>query len=303
MTLTGPGKKYILYSSKALVEVAGDTPMDISFPVIPPTLIDCYLNLLDVRKRKPNIEALSELVEAHLVRVPFENISKLYYKKRFGLQGIPNLELFLDGISRFHFGGTCYSNNYYLYQLLANLGYQIRLCGADMSKPDVHMASMVTVEGREYLVDAGYAAPFLAPIPRDLATDYTIALGRERYVLKPQDAKGCSRMELYRDGILKHGYSIKPRPRQFHEFQQTIADSYRQEATFMNSLLLVRFFPSRSLVIHNLTLIESEGTTTRIQALTSRDELSQIIAECFGIHREITIEAMSGLGKLESAWN
>jgi N-hydroxyarylamine O-acetyltransferase len=277
--------------------------MNISYSSEPSKLFDRYLSLLGVQKQGPSIEALHELVEAQMVRIPFENISKLYYKKRFGLQGIPNLELFLDGIVRFHFGGTCYSNNYHFYQLLANLGYQIRLCGADMLKPDVHIASAVIMGGREFLVDVGYAAPFLVPIPRDLAMDYIIALGSDRYVLKPQDEEGHSHMELYRDGILKHGYLINPEPRQFHDFQQAIADSYREEATFMNALLLARFSPGWSLVIHNLTMIESEGTTTHIQALTSRDELSQVIAEHFGIPREITIEVISGMGILESAWD
>lgn len=277
--------------------------MNTPYPTMPPELLKHYLNLLGIQRRKPSLDSLSELVQAYLLRVPFENISKLYYKKRRGLRGLPSLELFLDGIERFHFGGTCYTNNYYLYQLLANLGYQSKLCGADMANPDVHLVSIVTVEGQEYLVDAGYAAPFLIPLPRDLAIDYTIVLGRDRYVLKPQDAQGCSRMELYRDGELKHGYLAKPMPRQIKEFERIIVDSYRDDATFMNALLLARFFPSRSLVIHNLTVIESQGTLSNIRTLANQDELVQVIFECFGIPSEFTMEVVNGLGRLEDAWS
>jgi len=270
---------------------------------MPSELIERYLNLLGVRRQKPSIDALRELVQAHLSQVPFENISKLYYKKHRGLRGLPSLELFLDGIERFHFGGTCYANNYYLYQLLANLGYQAKLCGADMSNPDVHLVSMVTVEKREYLVDVGYAAPLLIPLPRDLATDYTIVLGRDRYVLKPQDVRGCSRMELYRDGNLKHGYLAKPKSRQIQEFEHVIVDSYQDDATFMNALLVARFYPNRSLVIHNLTVIESQGTVSSIRTLANHDEMAQVIVEGFGIPREFTIDAMNELGQLEDAWS
>lgn len=277
--------------------------MNIPYPTMPSALIERYLNLLGVRRRKTSIDALRELIQAHLLQVPFENISKLYYKKHRGLRGLPSLELFLDGIERFHFGGTCYTNNYYLYQLLANLGYQTKLCGADMSNPDAHLVSMVTVEKREYLVDVGYAAPLLIPLPRDLATDYTIVLGRDRYVLKPQDVRGSSRLELYRDGNLKHGYLAKPIPRQLHDFEQGIADSYCEDATFMNALLLARFFPNRSLVIHNLTVIESQGTVSSIRTLASHDELGRVIFECFGIPIEFTIDAMNELGQLEDAWS
>jgi len=277
--------------------------MNIPFPTMPSELVERYLNLLGIRRQKPSIDALRELVQAHLSQVPFENISKLYYKKHRGLRGLPSLELYLDGIERFHFGGTCYTNNYYLYQLLANLGYQANLCGADMSNPDVHLVSMVTVEKREYLVDVGYAAPLLIPLPRDLATDYTIVLGRDRYVLKPQDVRGCSRMELYRDGNLKHGYLAKPKSRQIQEFEHVIVDSYQDDATFMNALLVARFYPNRSLVIHNLTVIESQGTVSSIRTLANHDEMAQVIVEGFGIPREFTIDAMNELGQLEDAWS
>lgn len=169
--------------------------MSISHPVMSSVLLGRYLNLLGVKRQKPSTNALFELVKAQLIKVPFENVSKLYYKKHYNHRGLVNLETFLDGIERFHFGGTCYPNNYFFYQLLARLGYQIKLCGADMLNPDVHLVSVVSIEQREYLVDVGYAAPFLRPLPRDLTTDHIIVLGRDQYVLKPQDAKGYSHME------------------------------------------------------------------------------------------------------------
>jgi len=266
-------------------------------------LLDRYLNILGISRREPNLDSLIELVKVHMLRVPFENVSKLYYRKHLGLHNIPDLELFLDSIERYNFGGTCYSNNFYLYQLLASLGYQVMLCGADMSNLDAHMASMVRVENKEYLVDVGYAAPFLMPLPRNLATDYIIELGRDRYVLKPQDVLGCSRLELYRDGKLKHGYLAKPIPRQIRDFEKGIADSYCEDATFMNALLLARFFPNRSLVIHNLTVIESQGVVSSIRTLASQDELVQAISEGFGIPSKFTIDVVSDLRQLKDAWS
>ena len=192
-----------------------------------------YLRVLGVAKREPGLNALTELVTAHLARVPFENISKLYYKKRLSLTALPSIQQYLDGIERYHFGGTCYSNNFHFYTLLASLGYSVKLCAADMSTPAVHALSMVSVEGRQYLVDTGYAAPFLSPLPRDLTTDYVIALGRDRYVLKPQDANGSSRLELQQDGVLRHGYQAKPEPKRIEDFGQVIANSFRADATFL----------------------------------------------------------------------
>ena len=131
-------------------------------------LYDKYLKLLGVDLSEAGFKLLKKIVKTHLIKVPFENISKLLYKKQ-GMNYIPDLELYLDGIDKYNFGGTCYSNNYYLYLLLQYLGYNVKLCGADMKNPDVHLISIVTIDEKEFIVDGGYAAPFFDPLPRDLA--------------------------------------------------------------------------------------------------------------------------------------
>jgi len=262
-----------------------------------------YLAILEVAPAEPSLQALRELVAAHLMRIPFENVSKLYYHRRLKLVNLPDIRLYLDGIEKYHFGGTCYSNNYHFHLLLRSLGYEAKLCAADMKTPEVHAVSMIMIDGCEYLVDTGYAAPLLEPIPRDLATDYETTLGRDRYVLKTQDAHGCSRLELYRDGVLRHGYLAKPAARKIEDFSKVIAGSFSADATFLNSILLARFYPGRSVVIHNLTLIESEGHKSNVHALANRDELIAAIEQRFGIPREIVSEAVGILGDMQDAWS
>jgi len=101
-----------------------------------------YLRALGVSRRDPALAALDELVAAHLARIPFENVSKLYYRKRYELTSVPEIERFLDGVEQYHFGGTCYTNNFHFFRLLASLGYDVRLCAADMKMPDIHAASI-----------------------------------------------------------------------------------------------------------------------------------------------------------------
>jgi N-hydroxyarylamine O-acetyltransferase len=263
--------------------------------------IQQYLRLLGVVRKKPSFDALSELVFAHLTRVPFENISKLYRLKRDGLAAPPTLRQFLDGIEQCHFGGTCYTNNFHFYTLLAALEYDVTLCSADMATPNVHMASIVRVEGHDYLVDTGYAAPFLSPVPLDLETDHLIHLGRDRYVLKPRDEFGQSCLELYRDGSLKHGYLLKPQPRTLEDFQAVIRDSFGPNATFLNSILLARFWHGSSVVIHNFTMIESWGREWSQRSLRP-DEVATAIYNHFGIPSEIATAALGDLPDLQDAW-
>jgi N-hydroxyarylamine O-acetyltransferase len=267
-----------------------------------PSVVVRYLDLLGVSRQPPSLAGLNELVAAHLTRIPFENISKLLYKKRIGLTDLPPIQMYLDGVEKYHFGGTCYSNNFHFYCLLASLGYDVKLCAADMATPDVHAVSMVSVDGHEYLIDTGYAAPFLTPLPRDLKADYIVALGRDRYVLKPQDQNGCSRLELYRDGVLKHGYMAKPAPSEIKDFSRVIAGSFRKDATFLNSILLARFYAGRSVVIHNLTLIESSGEFCDVRSLPSLDAVIGAIHKYFEIPRDVVSEAVTGLKEMQDAW-
>ena len=43
-----------------------------------------YLATLGVMRAKPSLAALRDLVAAHLIRIPFKNISKAYYRKDRG---------------------------------------------------------------------------------------------------------------------------------------------------------------------------------------------------------------------------
>ncbi len=262
-----------------------------------------YRKLLGIPAEPPALGSLENIVRAQALTVPFENVSKLYLKRHAGLQGLIGFADYLEGIERYHFGGTCYATNYYLHRLLLHLGYDVRLCGADMRNPDVHLVNIVKIGGGEFLVDAGNAAPFLRPLPRYARTDVVTQLGASRYVLRPQDEHGCSRVDMYLDGVLKHGYTAKPAPRHIDEFREVIARSFDDGATFMNALLLVRLEPDRSLVIRNMSLIISKGIRSQRRILSTRDELLAVITATFGMPRAIVTAALTGLEMKDDAWD
>ncbi len=257
--------------------------------------LERYLRVLGVPRRAPGLAALRELVEAQLGRVPFENVSKLLRFRRAAFAGIPPIEEHLDAIERWNLGGTCYANNFHFHRLLAALGYGVTLCGADMTRPDVHLVNLVRVDRREYLVDGGYGAPFLEPLPRDLARAHEVALGRERYVLHPRDAAGRSRLDHLWDGERRHGYDVNPAPRRIEEFAGVVAASFAPDATFMNRVTFMRFFPGRSLVLRDLRLHEFEGAASREERLPGADAIPDALEARFGVPRGIAREAIAGL--------
>ncbi len=265
-------------------------------------LFDRYLHLLGLVKKEPNLKFLKELVKAHLIRIPFENISKIYYKKNFGLKWIPDLNMYLDGIETYNFGGTCYSNNYYLNLLLDYSGFDVKICGADMNNPDVHIVNLVSTEGQEYIIDGGYGAPFLVPLPRNLNENFVIPMGNINYIVRPRDTNKCSKVEMYENGEIKHGYLVKPFPRKIGDFANVIEESFKGTATFFNSLLLTRFFENKTIIIHNFSMTEYKGSELKNTDIKSREELAAQVQKIFNIPEEITRLVLDELPRLKDAW-
>jgi len=258
---------------------------------------DRYLRILGVQKKEVSFDSLGELITAHLARIPFENISKLYYFKREDRIYFPGPHRYLEGIEKNHFGGTCYTNNYYFNLLLKYLGYDVRLCGADMSEPDVHIVSMVNLDGREYIVDVGYAAPFYRPLPRDPNSDHEISLGKMKYIVKPRNGEDKTRVERYYDGELLHGYTAKPIEREIDFFAPAIEDSFSKASTFMNNILLVSYGKNSCIRLENMKLISASGGSETVKILGNAGEAAKKIEELFGIPEEISLEAFASIGK------
>jgi arylamine N-acetyltransferase len=254
-----------------------------------------YLSILGVAPEAPSFDNLRRLVRAQIIRVPFENISKLYLKKTQSASYIPSLEEHLDGIEKHGFGGTCYANNPFFAELLRHLGYDVTMCGADMSKPDLHIVSMIRLEGREYLVDVGYGAPFYEPMACDLDHEHGIVFGRNRFVLHPRDSRGRSRVDHFLDDERIHGYEVSPAPREIDHFEGIIRDSYSAAATFMNVVVVERFFADRSMRFHNFTLTESTADGATTTQLADRDQLVEAIEYHCGFPSDIVRSAIADI--------
>jgi arylamine N-acetyltransferase len=256
-----------------------------------------YLDLLGVDSHPPSLFALTELVTAHVSRIPFENVSKLIQHARGELPVLVPLDRFLDGIDHDHLGGTCYACACQLNALLSHLGYEVRLCGAAMSLPDVHVVNVVKVDSRDYLVDVGYGAPFFSPLLLDGSGPVAVDLGRERYVLYPRDEDDRAQLSHLRDGQVIHGYIVTPTPRDVDHFASVIVHSFRPESEFLNHLRIVLHRPERSISLSDFRLTIVEGGRASSRTLHDRTDLRQTIEGLFKIPGEISEEAMTALTK------
>ncbi|MBZ5620369.1 MAG: arylamine N-acetyltransferase [Acidobacteriia bacterium] len=214
----------------------------------------------------------------HLCRVPFENVSKLLLFGREGAGRPTTVSEFLDGIEHYDLGGTCYTSNPFLAELLAALGYDTDLLGADMSAPNVHTVIRVRMGGVNYHVDVGFAAPFREPMRFDEPA-HEIADGDERFVVENYSVTVFSgRERLY-------GYVAHDPPRSLESFSPIILDSYSPGQTFMSCLRITRFFEDHTAEIRNTTLIQSKGGESRQTTLNSLAELESAVAHDLAMPR------------------
>ncbi len=113
----------------------------------------------------PTADTLRQLQTAHLLEVPFENLS-IHAKQTIVLD---DSSLFTK-IVKHRRGGFCYETNGLFAALLRALGFRVTMLSAGVANsegsfgPDFdHMALMVTLEQR-WLVDVGFGDSFREPL-------------------------------------------------------------------------------------------------------------------------------------------
>ncbi|MGB9458249.1 MAG: arylamine N-acetyltransferase [Bryobacteraceae bacterium] len=258
-----------------------------------------YLRLLGIRTPIAGPAGLgetglNEIVQRHLCRVPFENVSKLLLLGREGAGRVTTLTEFLDGIERYDLGGTCYTSNPFLVALLNALGYDADLLGADMSKPHVHTSIRVRLSGVAYHVDVGYGAPFHSAIRLD-RLPWEFEQGRYRFVLDHAAAPEAYQASVYSGEQHLHGYVVHPPARNAGFFDDVAIESYRPGVTFTSMLRIIRFFDDHAADLQDASLSIHRGRQTTSRLLRNMVELRTAVADDLAMPRCPVEEAVAVL--------
>lgn len=138
------------------------TPSATGWPLTPPALtppaLARYLAFLGVdAPGPPSLTTLEVLQLVHTRAIPFENFDAIHGRE------IPlELGALTSKLLSGRRGGYCFEHNVLLAAALVALGYDVTLLagrvlvGADGPRPRTHLALQVTLDGRRWLVDAGF---------------------------------------------------------------------------------------------------------------------------------------------------
>jgi N-hydroxyarylamine O-acetyltransferase len=237
---------------------------------------------------------LHELVSSHLIKVPFENVSKLL--RPADAPRVPPIDEFLRGIADLDFGGTCYAIAGHFAALLQFLDYDVELLAADAGgAPRAHAVCQVRLDEVLYLVDVGYGAPFYHPIPLDeLPT--AVPHGDVNFQIdRHVSHREAVEVVTSRAGARDHSYVAKPPAVALEGFAPSVDRSYAADAHFMRRLRISRFFASRVLEVDNNRLITTHHNITTVTPISGIEELEAIVHEAMQLPRMPVREAVEAL--------
>ncbi|MEM7573303.1 MAG: arylamine N-acetyltransferase [Bacteroidota bacterium] len=180
---------------------------------------------------QPTLATLQALQLQHLLNVPFENLDI-----HRGVEIRMDLEHIYQKVIVNRRGGWCFELNGLFYLLLQRLGFEVRRISSrvynedrDFLGPELdHLATIVSIDGREYLSDVGFGKFTAGPLLMQTDLEQTDRLGT--FYLKALDETTFDVFLKGHKDILQ--YRLDQRARDFQEFApmchylQTSPDSH-----------------------------------------------------------------------------
>jgi N-hydroxyarylamine O-acetyltransferase len=229
---------------------------------------------------------LRDLQVAHLLAVPFENLS-IHAGEPIVLED----EALFEKIVVRRRGGFCYEANGLFAALLNAIGFDVKMLAAGVARPDGsfgpefdHMALMVTLAER-WLVDVGFGDSFIEPLRLDERGEqvqpdgraYRIAPdGEEHLILLRRVAESAEWEPQYRFTLRPYAYADYEEMCRFH---QTSPESH-----FTRARICSRATPAGRVTLSEMRLIETQAGGERIERLLeSEEEYAAALREHFRI--------------------
>jgi N-hydroxyarylamine O-acetyltransferase len=240
----------------------------------------------------PTAETLRALQVAHLLSVPFENLSIHAAEPIF----LADEALFTKIVERRR-GGFCYECNGLFAALLRALGFDVQMLSAEVanaeggfSQPFDHMTLLVSLAER-WLVDVGFGDSFLEPLRLDETAEqsqgtraYRIVPDGDYFVIMQRSANRGDR-EAGEGGEWQAQYRFTLQPHQYDDY----AEMCRYHQTSPLSHFTLGRLCSLATETGRITLSEMRFITTsnsgekQERALTTTAEFAAMLHERFGI--------------------
>ncbi len=230
----------------------------------------------------PTAETLRALQVAHLLNVPFENLSI-----HSGEPIVLDDEALFTKIVEKRRGGFCYEVNGLFAALLRALGFDVAMLAAGVVNAEGeigpefdHMTLMVTLD-RRWLADVGFGDSFMEPLLLDERGEQVQASGifqiveTGEHLLLRRRSEGGDWKPMYRFTLQPHEYADYDERCRYH---QTSPDSH-----FTKGRICSLATHDGRVTLSDMRLITTSVAERNEQELQSQDEYDRLLHEQFGI--------------------
>ena len=245
--------------------------------------VQAYLDRINYHgSLSPTAETLRQLHLAHLLTVPFENLS-IHAREPIVLEDEALFRKIVTGRR----GGFCYELNGLFAALLRAMGFEVAMLSAQVANVEGsfseefdHMTLLVALEER-WLVDVGFGESFVEPLlldERDAQVQrnlgYRIVGDGERMIMQRAD-HGNEWKAQYRFTLKPYQYADYA---ERCEYQQTSPLSH-----FTQNRICSRLTPEGRISLSDMRLITTEGGQRHEQTAATQEEYEKLLREHFGV--------------------
>jgi N-hydroxyarylamine O-acetyltransferase len=242
---------------------------------------------------EPSLQVLQALHLAHLLAVPFENLS-IHYGQPIILQE----ELLFNKIVHRRRGGFCYELNGLFAWLLKQLGFRVTLLSAEVANdsssfsPEFdHLTLLVhDLDGADWLADVGFGDSFRLPVRFEAEVEQVDADGRKYRLQRQDDAREKNLVREY--WILQQFGADKWAPQYRFTLQPHVLTDFTErchyqqtspESHFTQKRICSLATPTGRITLSDLRLITTMHEKREERLLHSEEEYQGVLAEMFEI--------------------
>ncbi len=246
--------------------------------------VNAYLNRINYEgDLAVSYELLKKLQQCHLLHVPFENLDIH--------RNIPitlDVERIFNKIVTNNRGGFCYELNGLFFELLKELGFDAFRISAQVFDKEKgygpefdHLAIMVNLNQKQYLVDVGFGAFAFAPL--ELRFDDEINDGLKSYVFESIE-KEMVRVSTVANNNRIPNYKFKILARKYDDFKDVCNYHQTSELSpFTTKRLISRFTETGRYTITDRLLKITKNGELREEILANDSVYDEALKQYFNV--------------------
>jgi N-hydroxyarylamine O-acetyltransferase len=238
-----------------------------------------------------DVEFLRELQSKHIARYSFNSLAAV-----LGQDISLEVGVIFNKIVEKQRGGYCFEHNKLVLNVLAELGFDVRLLMAkvvynrDVDVARTHRVTLLNLNGYDYIVDAGFGhfgARF--PVKLELGLEQDQGDGIYRIV---QNSHNDYCYQVFKDDAfftlytfnLHHYSEAECLPAHFYSHKSP-------DAAFVNNMVVCRKFYNDILSLRNSEFFRISNSETVTTVITSAKQLHKILTETFELNLDSAIAA------------